>query len=361
MDIKMADNFTIPSTAPQGNDCDLYAHQDTARILMPLHYCLVFIIGLVGNLLALVVIVQNRKKINSTTLYSTNLVISDILFTTALPTRIAYYALGFDWKIGDALCRMTALVFYINTYAGVNFMTCLSIDRFFAVVHPLRYNKMKRIEHAKGVCIFVWILVFAQTLPLLINPMSKQEPERITCMEYPNFEGTTSLPWILLGACFIGYVLPLTIILICYSQICCKLFKTAKQNPLAEKSGVNKKALNTIIFIIVVFVLCFTPYHVAIIQHMIKKLCFPDLLECSQRHSFQISLHFTVCLMNFNCCMDPFIYFFACKGYKRKVMKMLKRQVSVSISSAVRSAPEENSREMTETQLMIHSKSLNGK
>ncbi|XP_004631248.1 G-protein coupled receptor 183 [Octodon degus] len=357
----MANNFTAPSPTPQGNGCDLYMHHSTARILMPLHYSLVFIIGLVGNMLALVVIIQNRKKINSTTLYSTNLVISDILFTTALPTRIAYYALGFDWRLGDALCRITALVFYINTYAGVNFMTCLSIDRFFAVVHPLRYNKMKRVEYAKGVCILVWLLVFAQTLPLLINPMSKQETERTTCMEYPNFENIESLPWILLGACLIGYVLPLVIILICYSQICCKLFRTAKQNPLSEKSGVNKKALNTIIFIIVVFVLCFTPYHVAIIQHMIKKLHFHDALECSQKYSFQLALHFTVCLMNFNCCMDPFIYFFACKGYKRKVMKMLKRQVSVSLSSAVRSAPEENSREMTESQMMIHSKTSNGK
>ncbi|XP_006978832.1 G-protein coupled receptor 183 [Peromyscus maniculatus bairdii] len=357
----MANNFTTALATSQGNNCDLYAHHSTARILMPLHYSLVFIIGLVGNLLALVVIVQNRKKINSTTLYSMNLVISDILFTTALPTRIAYYALGFDWRVGDALCRITALLFYINTYAGVNFMTCLSIDRFFAVVHPLRYNKIKRIEYAKGVCVSVWILVFAQTLPLLISPMSKQEGDRTTCMEYPNFEETASLPWILLGACLLGYVLPLIVILICYSQICCKLFKTAKQNPLTEKSGVNKKALNTIIFIIVVFVLCFTPYHISIIQHMIKKLCSPDALECGPRHSFQISLHFTVCLMNFNCCMDPFIYFFACKGYKRKVMKMLKRQVSVSISSAVRSAPEENSREMTESQMMIHSKASNGR
>lgn len=130
------DNFTTPSQAPQESDCDLYAHHDTARILMPLHYSIVFIIGLLGNLLALIVIIQNRKKINSTTLYSTNLVISDILFTTALPTRIAYYALGFDWRIGEALCRITALVFYINTYAGVNFMTCLSIDRFFAGAPP---------------------------------------------------------------------------------------------------------------------------------------------------------------------------------------------------------------------------------
>ncbi|XP_012578601.1 PREDICTED: G-protein coupled receptor 183 [Condylura cristata] len=357
----MDDNLTAFSLAPPGSDCDLYAHRSVASVLMPLHYSVVFVVGLVGNVLALVVIFSNWKKINSTTLYATNLVFSDILFTTTLPMRIAYYAMGFDWTLGEAVCRGTALLFYINTYASVNFMTCLSVDRFFAVVHPLRYNKMKRIKYARCICVFVWILVLAQTLPLLLTPMSKLEGDRTTCMEYPNFEETKGLPWMLLGACFIGYVLPLAIILICYSQICCKLFKTAKKNPLTDKSGANKKALNTIVLIILVFVLCFTPYHVAIIQHMARKLLFPDVLECSQRHSFQISLHITVCLMNFNCCMDPFIYLFACKGYKRKVMKMLKRQVSVSISSAVKSVPEENSREMTETQIMIHSKSLNGK
>lgn len=366
----MDPNFTMALTTVSSSSsssdlqpevCDLYAHHGTARVLMPLHYCAVFFIGLVGNVLALVVIVQNRKKINSTTLYSTNLVVSDILFTTALPFRIAYYALGFDWHLGEPLCRITALVFYVNTYAGVNFMTCLSVDRFFAVVHPLRYHQLKRVEYAKGICVGIWVLVLAQTLPLLVRPMSKEEDGRTTCMEYPNFEETAALPWILLGACLVGYVLPLAVILLCYSRICCKLFRTAKQNPLSEKSGVNRKALNTIVLIIVVFVLCFTPYHVALIQHMIRKLLEPGLLDCSRRQAFQVSLHVTVCLMNFNCCMDPFIYFFACKGYKRKVMKILKRQVSISVSSAVRSAPEENSREMTETQTMIHSKSLNGK
>ncbi|XP_004614120.1 G-protein coupled receptor 183 [Sorex araneus] len=343
-----------------GGDCDLYAHHGTASVLMPLHYCAVFVIGLLGNALALVVIVQNRKKLNSTTLYSTNLVVSDILFTTALPARIAYYALGFDWRLGEALCRVTALLFYINTYAGVNFMTCLSVDRFVAVVHPLRYSRMKRAEQAKGVCVGVWLLVFAQTLPLLVSPMSKREGNRTTCMEYPNFEETAALPWVLLGACLVGYVLPLAAILFCYSRICCKLFRNARQNPLGERSGVNRKALHTIVFIILVFVLCFTPYHVALAQHMVRKLGTPGPLGCGARYSFQLALHVTVCLMNFNCCMDPFIYFFTCKGYKRKVLKMLRRQASVSISSAARSAPEDNSREMTDTQTMVHSKSLNG-
>ncbi|XP_019379815.1 PREDICTED: G-protein coupled receptor 183 isoform X1 [Gavialis gangeticus] len=341
--------------------CDLYEHKDTAKIVLPVFYSVILMLGVVGNGLALAVIFKNRKKINSTTLYSTNLVLSDLLFTTSLPTRIAYYALGFDWPFGETFCRLTALIFYINTYAGVNFMTCLSIDRFFAVVHPFRYQKLRRVQHAKGICIFVWFLVLSQTFPLLLQSMSNKEQERITCMEYPNFEKIPNLPLILLAACLIGYLVPLGIILFCYSQISYKLVQTAKANPLSEKSGINKKAINTIIFVIVVFIICFTPYHVAIIQHMIKKLYNQDKTPCSDQQVFQKSLHYTVFLMNFNCCLDPFIYFFACKGYKRRIMKILRRQVSVSVSSAVRSPHEESSRDVGETQMIVLPKSSNGK
>ncbi|NWS62917.1 GP183 protein, partial [Chunga burmeisteri] len=350
------DTFTVSQT--NSSTCDLYEHKDTARVLLSVFYSSILILGVLGNAIALTVIFKNRKKINSTTLYSTNLVFSDLLFCIALPTRIAYYALGFHWPFGEALCRITALLFYINTYAGVNFMTCLSIDRFFAVVHPFRY-KIRRIKYAKGICVFIWFLVFSQTFPLLIQPMSQEETERTTCMEYPNFEKIAHLPFILLAACLVGYLIPLGIILFCYSQISCKLFQTAKENPLTEKSGINKKAINTIIFVIIVFIICFTPYHVAIIQHMIKKLQNEPL--CTEKKIFQKSLHYTVFLMNFNCCLDPFIYFFACKGYKRTVMKILRRQVSVSISSAVRSHHEESSRDVGETQMMVLAKSSNGK
>lgn len=331
--------------------CDLYLHRNSAKVGLPLYYSLVFIIGGFANGLALIAIYQNRKKINSTTLYSINLVISDLLFATALPTRILYYALGFNWPLGEAFCRITSFFFYINTYAGVNFMTCLSVDRFFAVVHPFRYNKLRRARNAKYICLFGWFIVLMQTGPLLLQDMSKDVGGHVTCMEYPNFETMPHLPFLLLGACFIGYICPLVIILFCYVRISNKLCQAAKNNPLTEKSGSNKKAINTIILVIVVFLICFTPYHAAIIQHMIKKLVYEP--TCSQQQNFQIAIHTTVCLMNMNSCLDPLVYFFACKGYKHRVMKLLKRQVSISLSSAARPTPDESSRDVVETHMTM--------
>lgn len=339
---------TFPSTSNTSNktSCDtLYAHRDYARVLMPLVYSVVFLVGLLGNSLALHVIRPNLKKMNSTTLYSLNLVISDILFTLSLPVRIVYYALGFHWPLGEALCKISGLIFYINTYAGVNFMTCLSVDRFIAVVLPLRFARLRKVSNVRYICVGVWLLVLVQTLPLVGMPLTNQEPDgSITCMEYPNFEQVENMATILIGAVFLGYVVPVVTILVCYSVLCSKLHFTAKTNHLTDKSGRSRKAIGVICCVSLVFVVCFSPYHIDILQYMIRKLTSDP--DCADLTAFQVSLHVTVCLMNLNSCLDPFIYFFACKGYKRKLRKLLRLQVSMSFSSAARTSPEGSSKDM---------------
>ncbi|CAL8267428.1 unnamed protein product [Lota lota] len=337
------------SPTPSSNaTCDtLYAHRPYARVLMPLFYSVVFVVGLSGNALALHVIRPNRRKMNSTTLYSLNLVISDIFFTLSVPFRVVYYAMGFDWPMGEVLCKMTGLIFYINTYAGVNFMTCLSIDRFIAVVLPLRLARFRKVGNVRYICVGVWLLVLAQTLPLLNMQMTHKEPDGyVTCMEYPNFEVVEHISVILIGAVFLGYIVPMATILLCYSVICSKLRVSAKTNHLTNKSGRSRKAIGVICCVSLVFVLCYSPYHVDILQYMLRKLLQASPPDCAQLTAFQVSLHFTVCLMNLNPCLDPFIYFFACRGYKRKVLKLLRRHVSASFSSVVRTSPEGSSRDV---------------
>lgn len=349
---------TAPDTFTNASNktCDtLYAHRDYARVLMPLFYCVVFLVGLFGNCLALHVIRPNLKKINSTTLYSLNLVISDILFTLSLPVRIVYYAMGFHWPLGEAMCKISGFIFYINTYAGVNFMTCLSVDRFIAVVLPLRFARLRKVSNVRYICVGVWLLVLMQTLPLLAMPLTHEEPDGfITCMEYPNFETIDNVATILIGAVFLGYIIPVVTILVCYSVLCSKLHFTAKNNHLTDKSGRSRKAIGVICCVSLVFVVCYSPYHIDLLQYMIRKLVSSP--DCADLTAFQVSLHITVCLMNLNSCLDPFIYFFACKGYKRKLLKLLKLQVSMSFSSAVRTSPEGSSKDVIDgNKIQLHS------
>ncbi|OCT92590.1 hypothetical protein XELAEV_18015647mg [Xenopus laevis] len=200
-------------SASNGSSCEVDNNQTIAQIMFTVYYSIVLIIGSCGNILALHLTFKRGKKVNSTDIYLINLAVSDALFTLTLPGRITYYILNFHWPFGDSLCRITAFIFYTNTYVGIYFMTCVSVDRYIAVVHALRFSKVRKTRYVKYICILVWCIVVLQTMPLLFRPMTKINKNTVTCMEYLN---VSHLPVLLLLACIFGYGTPFGIILFCY-------------------------------------------------------------------------------------------------------------------------------------------------
>ncbi|XP_059355377.1 G-protein coupled receptor 183-like [Carassius carassius] len=322
---------TMPMNDSSTNQtCDVFIYKESARIIFPTFYCLVFIISVAGNSLVLRITCQNKQKMNSTTIYIINLAISDTLFTLALPGRIIYYIQGFDWPFGDFLCRLTAMIFYSNTYASIAFMTCISVDRYLAMLHRQRCQRLRKNKVVRGICILVWVVVLLETSPLLMKNTMEHRSSHRTCMEFSNFD-SPRMAYVLLFACIIGFCIPLGLILCCYSQVSYKLSKTAKENPVTSRSGSNSRAKNMILLILLSFGVCFSPYHINIIQYAVRRLYNEP--TCEDLKTLKMSLQVTVSMMNFNSCLDPIIYFFAIKTYKQRVMSLFKSYLSVSASS----------------------------
>lgn len=330
------DNITLESAdfhvSPNQSSCDVFVYQTAAVVLFPIFYSLVFLISLCGNSLVLYVICQKKQKFNSTSIYLLNLALSDTLFTLALPGRITYYIRRFDWPFGDLICRLTTLLFFANTYAGIAFMTCISLDRYLAMVHPHQLQYLRSARVVRRVCCLVWTLVSLQIAPLLFRSMLHDHQERRTCMEYLNFEGLRSTPYLLFVACAISFCCPLLIILGCYAKINLKLRAVAKQNSLTCRSRRNHRANTIILLILLTFILCFSPYHLNVMQFMLRKIHHQP--TCEELRAFKVSLQVTVSLMNFNCCLDPVIYFFAIKTYKKRVMSLFKDYLYASGASS---------------------------
>ncbi|XP_036401718.1 G-protein coupled receptor 183-like [Megalops cyprinoides] len=312
--------------------CDVYIYKEVAQVLFPIFYTLVFLVSILGNSLVLYITCLQQQKFNSTSLYLVNLAVSDTLFSLALPGRIAYYILEFDWPFGDLLCRLTTVIFYTNTYAGIAFMTCISLDRYLAMVHPHRLLYLRKVQVVRGICGLVWLLVFLQTAPLLFRSMLGDNRGKRTCMEYFSFEGSRFLPHLLLTACTISFCIPLLVILGCYTQINLKLSRAARQNSVASRSGRGHRANSIILLVLFTFVVCFSPYHVNIMQFMVRKLLREP--SCEELRAFKMSLQVTVSMMNLNCCLDPVIYFFAIKSYKQRVMSLLRGHLFTSVLSS---------------------------
>ncbi|XP_004704449.1 G-protein coupled receptor 183 [Echinops telfairi] len=190
-----------------------------ASLVLSLFYTALFTFSALGNSLALALACPKRGKVSSTGIYVVHLAVSDLLFTFALPGKITYYALEASWPFGDGFCRLTAFIFYLNTYGGVYLMTCVSVDRYLAVVRGHQCPQLRQAGQARRVCGGVWALALLQT-------------------------------------------------------------------------------------------------------------------------AFKRSLQVTASLMNINCCIDPIIYFFACKGYRRWLRSILKFRLSASSSSSGKASSE---------------------
>uniref|UniRef100_A0A3Q3XCE7 G-protein coupled receptors family 1 profile domain-containing protein n=1 Tax=Mola mola TaxID=94237 RepID=A0A3Q3XCE7_MOLML len=347
-----ADNFTLdsPENTLNHSACDMFVYQRAAVVLFPVFYSVVFIISVCGNSLVLYVSCQRRQKFNSTSVYLVNLALSDTLFTLALPSRITYYSRHFDWPFGDLLCRLTTLLFFANTYAGIGFMTCISLDRYLAMVHPHRLQCLRNVKVVRRVCCLVWVLVCLQIAPLLFRTMLHEHQGRRTCMEYFNFEGSRCTPYLLLLACAISFGCPLIVIVVCYTKINLKLQATAKENPITGRSKRNHRANTIILLILLTFLTCFSPYHLNIVQFMSRKVHHQP--NCEELRAFKLSLQITVSLMNFNCCLDPVIYFFAIKTYKKQVLSLLKDYLYTGASSKM-TAENSSNREKTASKILL--------
>ncbi|KAL6101182.1 uncharacterized protein ACO6RY_08159 [Pungitius sinensis] len=328
---KMAFENSTPDPANHSS-CNVFVYQRSAVVLFPIFYSVVFIISACGNSLVLYVICQRKQKFNSTSVYLVNLALSDSLFTLALPARIVYYIRHFDWPFGDLLCRLTTLLFYANTYAGIGFMTCISLDRYLAVVHPHRLQCLRSARVVRGVSYVVWALVSLEVAPLLFHSMLREDQGRRTCMEYLNLEGSRLTPYLLLLACAASFCCPLAVIAGCYAKINLKLRAAAEPGSLTAASRRNHRVNAIILLILLTFIACFGPYHLNVMQFMSRKI--HHQVTCEELRAFKVSLQITVSLMNFNCCLDPVIYFFAIKTYKKRVLSLFKDYLYTSAASS---------------------------
>uniref|UniRef100_A0A8V0XRB3 G-protein coupled receptor 42-like 6 n=1 Tax=Gallus gallus TaxID=9031 RepID=A0A8V0XRB3_CHICK len=74
-----------------------------------------------------------------------NLITADLLVLLFLPFKMAEEAAMMVWPFPTALCPIANFCFYSSIYLSTLFMAALSVERYFGVVFPHRYNRHRRL------------------------------------------------------------------------------------------------------------------------------------------------------------------------------------------------------------------------
>lgn len=186
-------------------------------------------------------------------------------------------------------------------------MTCISLDRYLAMVHPHQLQSLRSVKVVRRVCFLVWALVCLQIAPVLFRSSLYEHQRRRTCMEYFHFEGSRFTPYLLLLACAISFGGPLATIVFCYAKINLKLNTAAKQNSITGRLRRKHRANTIILLILLTFLVCFSPYHLNMMQFMSRKIDHQPV--CEELRAFKVSLQ--VRNLTFPSALIIFINFFA--------------------------------------------------
>ncbi|XP_039333356.1 C-C chemokine receptor type 1 [Saimiri boliviensis] len=291
-----------------------------AKLLPPL-YSLVFVIGLVGNILVVLVLVQYKRLKNMTSIYLLNLAISDLLFLFTLPFWISYQ-LKTDWIFGNAMCKVLSGFYYTGLYSEIFFIILLTVDRYLAIVHAVFALRARTVTFGVITSIIIWVLAILASLPGVYFAKAQWEITHHTCSLH--FPHESLREWQLFQALklnLLGLVLPLLVMIVCYTGI----IKILLRRPNEKKS----KAVRLIFVIMILFFLFWTPYNLTTLISVFQDFLFT--YECEQSRQLDLAIQVTEMIAYTHCCVNPVIYAFVGERFRKHLRQLFHRRVAVHL------------------------------
>ncbi|XP_010003397.1 PREDICTED: G-protein coupled receptor 55 [Chaetura pelagica] len=262
-----------------------------------------FILGLVLNTLALAVFCCFWKKQTKTSVYMINLALADVLLLLSLPLKL-YYS---TTEAPGLLCSFIQSLYFVNMYGSIFIIVCITVDRYIGIKHPFEGRANQSPRWAIMICCFIWAVAWLCSSPMYVI----HKENYFTCFNNMS-DQTWSIPLIVSVEIF-GFLIPLIVIVFCSAQnIWILLNHKSQDKKMVEGSG----SLRAIIINLVVFLVCFTPVHLAIcLQCLVRHHV---IVDCSLKQTISLFIQLSMIVANLNCCLDAIFYYFAAKEFREK-------------------------------------------
>ncbi|XP_075999599.1 putative P2Y purinoceptor 10 [Genypterus blacodes] len=133
-------------------------------------YLLLFIPGLLLNTTALWVLCRHISKQSKAVIFMVNLALADLAHVLSLPLRIYYYFTHM-WPFGRSVCLICFYLKYLNMYASIAFLVCISVQRCVFLHKPFTARRWRK-RYDLFISALVWLVVGLGCSPFIVMRMS---------------------------------------------------------------------------------------------------------------------------------------------------------------------------------------------
>ncbi|XP_039659851.1 hydroxycarboxylic acid receptor 2-like [Perca fluviatilis] len=303
-----------------------------------------FVLGVLGNGLALWIFCFHLKPWKSSTVLLFNLAMADFFLIMVLPFRASYYISEIKWRFGDALCNTCLFMLAMNRSGSTLFLMAIAVDRYMRVVHP--HHPINSLSISKAMCgaLALWLL----TISISAHVFTLQHNNTTYCESFMiETEAHSNLSWHKFTFLF-SFYMPLLVILYCTFQIIGHL----RRRQLAQHAKI-KKALCFITVVAVLFIICFLPSNITQLLIWIKFQQVPsstlsDPEVCLALEDLTTVFYITISLTYLNSVLDPVVYYFSSPVFKNICRKALHLSQADTAESAEKKTRETGSQSLSQ-------------
>ncbi|XP_075043321.1 type-2 angiotensin II receptor [Mixophyes fleayi] len=275
--------------------------------LLPVLYSFIFIFGFIGNSLVIIVLCFQQELKTVASIYILNLAMADFLCLLSLPFWATYYAFGLNWMFGTVMCRISSSILTLNLFASIFFVSCMSVDRYLAIVYPL-HSQMRTLKQANVVALAIWTIAVMSTLPTFYfrNTYYIENLDVHACiMDFPKKEYSSWCAAMSLMKTSLGFCLPITVIITSYLMTGLHLKKS--KGPVLNRKN-RDRVLKIVTAIVVCFLICWLPFHVLTFLDALTRMKIIN--DCRTVAFVEEAMPLSICLGFSNSCINPLLYCF---------------------------------------------------
>ncbi|XP_030208667.1 tachykinin receptor 3a [Gadus morhua] len=254
----MAQNVTsVPD-----NLTNQFAQPPWRVALWSLSYSALVAVAVFGNLIVIWIILAHKRMRTVTNYFLLNLAFSDASVAAFNALVNCIYATHGDWYFGEAYCRFHNFFPVTAVFASIYSMTAISVDRYMAIIHPLKPRLSATATKVVIVCI--WGLAVVLAFPNCFYATIRRYPRRTSCyVNWPRGNQDSFMYHIIVA--ILVYLLPLVVMGITYTIVGVTLWGgeipgNSSDNYHGQLKA-KRKVVKMMIIVVLTFALCWLPYH----------------------------------------------------------------------------------------------------
>ncbi|XP_033840870.1 pyroglutamylated RF-amide peptide receptor [Periophthalmus magnuspinnatus] len=296
-------------------------------------YVVIFVLALAGNSLVIYIILKKRAIQTATDIFICSLAVSDLLITFFCVPFTLLQNISSEWFGGVLVCKTVPFVQTTAIVTGILTMTCIAIERYQGIVFPLQMRRQYSSKRAYRMLGLVWIVSVIVGSPMLFVQQLEVKYDflydhyHVCCQE--SWRSLTHRQVYTTFIMVALFLLPLLTMLFLYTRIGVELWihkrvgdssvlNTMNLREINKISGKKKRAVKMMITIVLLFTVCWAPFHTV---HMLFE--YNDLENKYDGVTVNMIVAVVQAIGFFNSFNNPIVYAFMNENFKKSCVSTL--------------------------------------